>query len=215
MKDYYWQKFFKKIFLLSSFLLLALNSSSLYSGGPEPDDKDFGGGRETATVKVGEYASGSYYNPTGNDGSRDSGDWRGGHKTQPHVQTKLMGGRIQGSFNVDGSSGSAQYSIPIIVPAGHGGMEPKLQLSYSSGGGNGHYGVGWEMVGLPVVHRCGTNKVLDSANLTSQEYKMTTVTWKEPVYIWVCLRRNWWGSCTSGQHRLSHHSHHHSHCRLP
>ena len=67
-----------------------------------------------------------------------------------HTETGLMGGRIQGAFNVDGKSGAAQYTMPITVPKGHMAMEPKLQLAYSSNGDNGHFGVGWELVGLPL-----------------------------------------------------------------
>ena len=177
MKDYYWQNYFKKIFLLSSFLLLALNSSSLYSGGDSEDDKNLGGGKEKGTVKSSGYAIGAY----------EDADFN-------HTRTKLMGGRIQGSFNVDGSSGSSQYSIPIIVPSGHAGMEPKLQLAYSSGGGNGHYGVGWELVGLPTVHRCGTNKKLDSDVLFGKWLKKKEVT-KYRMVNSSCRRRNWWGAC--------------------
>ena len=40
---------------------------------------------------------------------------------------------------------ASERSIPIQVPPGRAGMTPHLQLSYSSGGGNGMYGVGWSM----------------------------------------------------------------------
>ena len=46
--------------------------------------------------------------------------------------------------------GTANLSFPIWIPAGRGGMQPSLALSYSSGGGNGWLGVGWDL-SVPTV----------------------------------------------------------------
>ena len=43
------------------------------------------------------------------------------------------------------SSGTANLSYPIEIPAGRQGMQPNLALTYSSGGGNGWLGVGWDI----------------------------------------------------------------------
>jgi len=51
-------------------------------------------------------------------------------------------------------SGQALYSLPIAVPPGVGGMEPKLSLVYSSGGINGPVGVGWAVQGISQITRC-------------------------------------------------------------
>ena len=51
-------------------------------------------------------------------------------------------------------SGQAVYSLPIAVPPGVGGMEPKLSLVYSSGGINGPVGVGWAVQGISQITRC-------------------------------------------------------------
>jgi hypothetical protein len=52
-------------------------------------------------------------------------------------------------------SGQANYSMPIAVPPGVGGMEPKLSLVYNSGGINGPVGVGWAVQGISQITRCG------------------------------------------------------------
>ncbi|MEG2071235.1 MAG: SpvB/TcaC N-terminal domain-containing protein, partial [Bacteroidales bacterium] len=41
-------------------------------------------------------------------------------------------------------------SYPLDIPAGRQGMQPQLALSYSSGGGNGWLGVGWD-ISLPAI----------------------------------------------------------------
>lgn len=43
------------------------------------------------------------------------------------------------------SSGGASLAYPITIPAGRGGMQPQLSVSYSSGGGNGWMGLGWDL----------------------------------------------------------------------
>ena len=50
------------------------------------------------------------------------------------------------------SSGAFATSVPIVVPAFHG-LEPNLQLSYSSTSGNGPFGVGWSLQGLQYITR--------------------------------------------------------------
>ncbi len=65
-----------------------------------------------------------------------------------------------GEFSVS-STGAATYSVPIVVPPGTAGVEPKLSLNYSSQGRNGLLGVGWSIGGLSVIHRCPTNLVKD------------------------------------------------------
>ncbi|HMB53430.1 MAG TPA: SpvB/TcaC N-terminal domain-containing protein, partial [Thermoanaerobaculia bacterium] len=48
------------------------------------------------------------------------------------------------------SSGDAELAFPLVVPPGRLGMEPQLALTYSSGGGNGWLGLGWDLA-LPAV----------------------------------------------------------------
>jgi Salmonella virulence plasmid 65kDa B protein/FG-GAP-like repeat len=60
---------------------------------------------------------------------------------------------IPGSFAVS-PNGAATYTVPIQVPPGVAGMEPKLTLAMNSRSGNGLLGVGWTLSGLPTISRC-------------------------------------------------------------
>ena len=56
---------------------------------------------------------------------------------------------LPGDFSVD-NKGSGNYSVPLKPPPGRSGMEPKLSLNYSSGGGNGPLGLGFSLsTGFP------------------------------------------------------------------
>ena len=48
------------------------------------------------------------------------------------------------------NNGTANLSYPIDIPAGRQGMQPNLALTYSSGGGNGWLGVGWD-ISIPAI----------------------------------------------------------------
>src|SRR3954463_11195667 len=64
-----------------------------------------------------------------------------------------VAGSTPGSFRVT-ESGAAEYRIPIQVPPGIAGVEPKLALVYNSQAGNGPLGVGWTLEGLSSITRC-------------------------------------------------------------
>jgi virulence plasmid B protein/VCBS repeat protein len=53
--------------------------------------------------------------------------------------------------------------VPIQVPPGVGGVEPKLSLAYNSRNPNGMLGVGWTLTGLPSITRCPQTMPQDGA----------------------------------------------------
>ncbi len=64
-------------------------------------------------------------------------------------------GSVEGmgeSFSPVLSSGTATFSVPIAVAPGRAGVQPSLALSYSTTGGNGPVGFGWNL-GVPFISR--------------------------------------------------------------
>ncbi len=82
-------------------------------------------------------------------------------------------GAINGGEGVAGD-GSANYEIPIAVAQGIGGVQPEISLTYSSGSGNGHAGVGWGLSGLSAIQRCAANEdfggAIDSVDFDSNDH---------------------------------------------
>ena len=69
-------------------------------------------------------------------------------------------GAVDASFDVN-ASGAAVYTIPIKVPPGTQGVEPKIALAYNSQGGYGLAGVGFELSGFSKIERCPSTQVQD------------------------------------------------------
>lgn len=72
--------------------------------------------------------------------------------------------------DVDPHSGSATFSVPIAVPQGRGGIQPMVQLQYTSRAGGGKLGVGWT-VELGSIQR-GTMKGVPKYDNTDTFYVM-------------------------------------------
>ncbi len=72
-------------------------------------------------------------------------------------------GRTPGSAQVS-ASGTAQYSIPIWVPPGAGGMKPNLAIVYNHTQENGLLGMGFDIAGLSAIVRCPKTIAQDGAD---------------------------------------------------
>ncbi|MRX41847.1 hypothetical protein GJU43_21400 [Flavobacterium sp. LC2016-23] len=59
-------------------------------------------------------------------------------------------------------AGAATYIIPITVPPGINGIVPKISLAYSSQGGNGVAGYGWNIAGVSTISRIPSTKYHDN-----------------------------------------------------
>ncbi|MGH1353270.1 MAG: FG-GAP-like repeat-containing protein [Methyloligellaceae bacterium] len=77
------------------------------------------------------------------------------------VQASDIVGATSGQIGVS-PSGGANYSVPIAVPIGTTGVQPKIALQYSSQGGNGIMGMGWSILGQSVVTRCAADNYWDA-----------------------------------------------------
>ncbi len=73
----------------------------------------------------------------------------------PEIQLPKGGGALKGideKFEVNPVNGTNSVSIPLPVSPARAGFSPSLTLQYSSGQGNGLFGLGWG-VGLPSIRR--------------------------------------------------------------
>jgi YD repeat-containing protein len=65
------------------------------------------------------------------------------------------GGAMQGigeKFSPDLHTGTGNFTVPISLPPGRNGFQPQLSLDYSTGNGNGPFGLGWDL-SVPGVSR--------------------------------------------------------------
>src|SRR5215216_2164327 len=65
------------------------------------------------------------------------------------------GGALQGigeKFSPDLYTGTGNFTVPINLPPGRNGFQPELTLVYSTGNGNGPFGLGWSL-SIPGVGR--------------------------------------------------------------
>ena len=65
------------------------------------------------------------------------------------------GGAMRGigeTFSPDPHTGTGNFTVPISLRPGRKGFQPQLNLVYSTGSGNGPFGLGWSL-GIPGVSR--------------------------------------------------------------
>ena len=117
-------------------------------------------------VEFVEFLNGSEYNPVPGESleARINPYWL------PPPPGPITGGPGQDDDGVVGTLngilsinplGAAVYQIPLDIPTGTCGMQPKLTLSYNSQVGNGYMGVGWNIIGLSSITRSGNTNYLD------------------------------------------------------
>ncbi|HJU05378.1 MAG TPA: SpvB/TcaC N-terminal domain-containing protein [Nitrospiraceae bacterium] len=71
------------------------------------------------------------------------------------ISTPQGGGALHGigeTFSPDLHTGTGNFTVPIAMPPGRNGFQPQLSLLYSTGNGNGPYGLGWSLT-IPGVSR--------------------------------------------------------------
>ena len=65
------------------------------------------------------------------------------------------GGALSGigeKFSPDLHTGTGNFTVPVNLPSGRNGFQPELNLLYSTGHGNGSFGLGWSL-NIPGVTR--------------------------------------------------------------
>lgn len=73
----------------------------------------------------------------------------------PALRLPSGGGALKGideKFTVNAANGTASMTLALPLTPNRDGFTPKLSLSYSSGAGNGPFGLGWKM-SLPAIQR--------------------------------------------------------------
>lgn len=71
------------------------------------------------------------------------------------ISTPTSGGAIRGlgeSFGPDPHTGTGGFAVPIPLLPGRSGFQPELTLQYSTGFGNGPFGLGWQL-SVPSITR--------------------------------------------------------------
>lgn len=75
--------------------------------------------------------------------------------TQQIISLPKGGGALSGigeKFTADPHSGTGNFTVPIMIPTGRNAFQPELSLAYSTGTGNGPFGLGWGL-SVPGVSR--------------------------------------------------------------
>lgn len=66
----------------------------------------------------------------------------------PAISLPKGGGALHGlgeKFSPDLHTGTGNFTVPITIPKGRNGFQPQLSLVYSTGNGNGIFGLGWTL----------------------------------------------------------------------
>ncbi len=75
-------------------------------------------------------------------------------------QSTAAVGTIDGTFGVAGN-GTATYAFPVDVPPGRKGLQPEVNVNYSSTAGASVLGYGWSLAVTKSIQRCGSTIAQD------------------------------------------------------
>jgi RHS repeat-associated protein len=73
----------------------------------------------------------------------------------PVISLPKGGGALSGigeKFSPDLHTGTGNFTVPLALPRGRNGFQPQLDLVYSTGHGNGPFGLGWSL-SIPGITR--------------------------------------------------------------
>lgn len=87
----------------------------------------------------------------------------------PSRKSNIFFHDTKGNIEVNGM-GQLQFSLPIALPPGIKSVAPQINLTYTSGTGNGIAGYGWNISGITAISRIG--KSLDKDG-TRQEIQLS------------------------------------------
>jgi hypothetical protein len=74
----------------------------------------------------------------------------------PSVRLPSGGGSIRGmgeNIAMNAAMGTATWTVPLGISKSRQGAQPPLSLQYSTGAGNGIFGLGWGLAGCPEITR--------------------------------------------------------------
>jgi hypothetical protein len=71
-------------------------------------------------------------------------------------------------FSPDLHTGTGNFTVPLVLPPGRNGFQPQLTLAYSTGSGNGLFGLGWNL-SVPGVSRKTSDGVPTYVDAPGQE----------------------------------------------
>ena len=74
--------------------------------------------------------------------------------------------RHRRDFSPDLHTGTGNFTVPIALPPGRNGFQPQLNLVYSTGNGNGPFGLGWSL-SIPGVSRKTSRGIPRYATITT------------------------------------------------
>jgi hypothetical protein len=81
-------------------------------------------------------------------------------------------GATAGKFSVT-PIGTAVYTVPIVVPPGIAGLDPKIAIQFDSRAGNGYLGMRFRIAGLSQISRCHSNRSQDGISYDPVDFDTT------------------------------------------